>query len=134
MAVLLALSVAAVSGFAALIGTFWGFGLKCDDSCGTPPPWRDDPNASQWSALGATGLAGFACALVFLVGVAAGSRAIASAALGAWVLLAVGFLTLFRDSGLTSHAERGWLGLAGVALAGIVAIALRPPRARPLPD
>ena len=126
----LALAVATTSGYAALTGLVWGFGLKCDDSCSEPPPWRDDPNAWQWDALGVVALGGFACSLIFLVAVAAGRRTIASTAFVSWGLLAVAFLMLFRDSGLTSHAERGWVGLAGIAIAGAVAIALRSPRKR----
>jgi multidrug transporter EmrE-like cation transporter len=125
----LAAAVAAVSGLAALIGMAWGFGLKCDDSCGTPPPWRDDVNAWQWNALGAIGIGGFACAAIFVLAIAAGRRVAAAVALAAWAGLAAAFLTLFRDSGLTSHAERGWLGLAGLAILGVAAIAVRPPRA-----
>jgi hypothetical protein len=126
----LSATVATVSGFAALSGLFWGFGLKCDDSCGDPPPWRDDVNAWQWEALGVVGVVAFGCSLVFVVALAAGRRTLASLALTAWVLAAVAYLVLFRDSGLTSHAGRGWLGLAIVAGAGVVAIASRPPRAR----
>jgi hypothetical protein len=126
----LSAAVATVSGFAALIGLFWGFGLKCDDSCGDPPPWRDDVNAWQWDALGAIGMGALVCSLVFVVTLAAGRRMLASLALAAWGLAALVFLMLFRDSGLTSHAGRGWLGLAVVAGAGVAAIASRPPRAR----
>jgi hypothetical protein len=126
----LSAAVATVSGFAALIGLFWGFGLKCDDSCGDPPPWRDDVNAWQWDALGAVGVGAFGCSLVFVVALAAGWRTLASLALAAWGLAAATFLVLFSDSGLTSHAGRGWLGLAVVAAAGVAAIASRPPRAR----
>jgi hypothetical protein len=61
----LAASIAAASGFGALIGMFWGFGLKCDDSCSSGPLWRDDPDAPQWHMFGSVGIAGFACALVF---------------------------------------------------------------------
>jgi hypothetical protein len=42
--------------------------------------------------------------------------------------LAWAFMTLFRDSGLTSSAERGWLAIVLLLLAGAGAIALTPPR------
>jgi len=126
----LALAIAAVSGFAALVGTLWGFGLKCDDSCSSLPPWRNDPDAWQWNALGWIGLGAFACSLIFLVAVAAGRRTIASVALVSLGLLAAAFLVLFRDSGLTSHAGLGWAVIALAAVAGAVAIALRSPHKR----
>jgi hypothetical protein len=65
----LAIGIVTVSVFGMLIGAFWGFGLQCDDSCGEPPPWRDDPNAWQWEALGILGIAGLACGLGFLLAV-----------------------------------------------------------------
>jgi len=37
-------------------------------------------------------------------------------------------MTLFRDSGLTSNAERGWLAIVLLLLAGAAAIALTPGR------
>jgi hypothetical protein len=48
--------------------------------------------------------------------------------LTAWAGLAWAFMTLFRDSGLTSNAERGWLTVVLLLLAGAAAIALTPPR------
>jgi hypothetical protein len=123
----LAIAVVGITGFAALIGLLWGFGLKCDDSCSAPPPWRNDPSAWQWSALGTIGIGGFGASLIFVVAVAAGRRITASVALALWALLAVAFLRLFRDAGLTSHSGRGWLGVAGAAIAGAAAIALRRP-------
>jgi hypothetical protein len=127
---LLAIGIATISGFAALVGLVWGFGLKCDDSCGEAPPWRDDPSAWQWNALGAVAIGGFVCSLLLVAAVVSRRRALASAALVSWGFLAVAFLTLFRGSGLTSHAERGWLGFVGVAIAGLTTIALMPPRNR----
>jgi hypothetical protein len=118
------------SDCAAYVGLLWGLILKCDDSCSAPPPWRNDPSSWQWDALGWVGVGGFACSLVFVVCLAAGRKLTASIALASWSLVAVAFLTLFRDSGLTSHAERGWLGLAGVGIVGVAAIALRPPPTR----
>src|SRR2546428_9963369 len=66
VSVLLAIGIAPVSGFAALMGTVWGFGLKCDDSCSTAPPWRDDPSAWQWNALGVVALGGFVSSLALI--------------------------------------------------------------------
>ena len=121
---LLALAVIVATGFAALVGMLWGFGLKCDDSCSTPPPWRDDPNSWQWDALGGSAVAAFALALLFGIGVAARRPVLASAALAAAGALAYVFLVLFRDSGLTSQPERGWLGLGVGAVGGAAAIVL----------
>jgi hypothetical protein len=129
----LATGVAGISGLGALLGMLWGFGLKCDDSCGTPPPWRENPSAWQWDALGIVGIAGFVCALGLLAAVALRRRPIALAALVSWALLAGAFIRLFRESGLTSHAERGWAGLPAVVIAGLGAIALTPPREKPAP-
>jgi hypothetical protein len=125
--VLLAIGTATISGFAALIGTVWGFGLKCDDACGAAPPWRDDSSALQWNALGVVAIGGFVASLALVAFVATRRRTLAFAALVSWGLLAVAFLTLLRDSGLTSRPERGWLGIAGVAIAGLAATALTPP-------
>ncbi|HEU0304005.1 MAG TPA: hypothetical protein VFR32_05435 [Gaiellaceae bacterium] len=123
---LLASVIAASSAYGALIGVFWGFGLKCDDSCSSAPLWRDDPNAWQWDALGTVALAGFACGLIFLLALTLRWRLFSLVVLAAWATLAAAFLTLFRDSGLTSNAERGWAGLAALLLAGLAAIALTP--------
>jgi hypothetical protein len=126
----LALSVGlvVVSAVGALAGVFWGFGLRCDDSCGTPPPWRDDPDAWQWEALGWVALGGFAFALVFLTLVAARLRAAAFAALAGWATLAGVYLDLLRDSGLMSRVEEGWLALSALVVAGVVAMVLTPSR------
>jgi hypothetical protein len=126
-AVVLAIGIAAVSGFGALVGTAWGFGLKCDDSCGTPPPWRDDPNAWQWGALGWVAIGGFLCALLLVLVVALGRTVAAAAALGSWTILGFLFLKLLRDSGLTSNPGRGWMALSALALAGMIAVALTSP-------
>ncbi len=128
IALLLAGAIGIASAFAALLGSFWGFALTCDDSCGTPPPWRDDPDAWQWGALAAVALAAFAVALVFVVAIALRRRLLGSAVLLGWVVAASVFLNLFRDAGLTSNPGRGWAGLTVLAVAGLVAVALtRPP-------
>ena len=57
LALVFAFAIGLVSAGAGFVGIVWGFGLKCDDSCGEPPPWRDDQDAWQWSALGWTGVA-----------------------------------------------------------------------------
>jgi uncharacterized BrkB/YihY/UPF0761 family membrane protein len=130
----LAIGIAAISGFVALLGLVWGFALKCDDSCGTPPPWRDDPNAWQWNALGWVGIAGFVCAFLFFVAVVLRRRLVAWAALIVWTAVAVAFLEFFGEAGLTSQHERGRLGLAAALLAGVTAIALTPTRKRRHPS
>jgi hypothetical protein len=126
----MAAGIVAASGFGALIGVFWGFGLKCDDSCSSAPLWRDDPDAWQWQAFGTVGIAGFASALVFLAAVALRWRWLALAALAVWAALAGAFMVLFRDSGLTSNAGRGWTAIAVLLLAGVAAVALGRPRAK----
>ena len=95
---LLPIGLAAISGFAALVGVLWGFGLKCDDSCGTPPPWRNDPNAWQWNAFGAVAVGGFVCSLILVAAVAFRRRSLASAALASWGILALAFLTLLSGA------------------------------------
>ena len=120
----MAVGIAAVSGLGALVGITWGFGLKCDDSCGTPPPWRDDPTAWQWSAFGWIAVAGFLCALALVLFVSLGRTVAASAALCCWTVLSLLFLKLMRASGLTSNPERGWFWIALLALLGVVAVAL----------
>jgi hypothetical protein len=129
--ILLAAGIAAASGFAALIGMFWGFGLTCDDSCSSGPLWRDDPDAWQWQAFGIVGIAGCASALLFLAAVALRWRWLALATLAVWAVLAGAFMVLFRDSGLTSNAERGWTAIAVLLLAGVAAVALVRPRPQP---
>ena len=123
-AVLLACGIAAASGFGALVGTTFGLGLTCDDSCSSAPPWREDPHAWQWQAFGWVAIAGFACALVFLAAIALRRRSASLATLAAWVLLAAAFMTLFRESGLTSNAGRGWAAIVVLFGAGVIAIAL----------
>ena len=127
-AFLLATGIVAVSFFEALTGVFWGFGLKCDDSCSSGPRWRDSPDSWQWEAFGIAGIAGLGCALAFLVAIAFRLRWLAACALAAWTGLAWWYMTLFRESGLTSNAERGWLAIALLVLAGAAAIALTPRR------
>jgi MFS family permease len=127
-AFLLATGIVAASCFAALIGMLWGFELKCDDSCSSAPHWRESPESWQWEAFGIAGLAGLGCALVLLGAVAFRLRWLAVCVLTAWAGLAWAFMTLFRDSGLTSNAERGWLTITLLLLAGAVAIVLTPPR------
>jgi hypothetical protein len=123
-----AFGIAVVSAFGALAGAFWGFSMKCGDSCSTAPYWRDDPEAWQWSAMGWVGLAGLACALVFLALVALRLRAGAAVVLISWGVLAVAYTDLFRDSGLVSHDEQGWLAISGLFVAGLIAIVLTPSR------
>jgi hypothetical protein len=68
----------------------------------------------------------FVSSLVLVASVASRRKKLAVAALSSWGLLAVAFLTLLEDSGLASHSQRGWLGLLGIAIAGVAAIALTP--------
>jgi hypothetical protein len=127
-AFLLATGIVGASCFAALIGLLWGFGLKCDDSCSVGSHWRESPESWQWEAFGLAGLAGLGCAVVLLGAVALRLRWLAVCMLLAWAGLAWAFMTLFRDSGLTSNEERGWLTIALLLLAGALAILLTPPR------
>ena len=127
----LAIGIVAVSLLGMLVGVLWGFSLKCDDSCGTPPPWRDDPDAWQWNAIGFLAIAGLACALAFFASVALRWKIAAFVALVAWAVVAGVFIDLFRDSGLTSHAERGWAALVVLVTTGLVAIGLVPRHGRP---
>ena len=120
----LALVIAAFSGFGALVGLVWGLSLKCDDSCSTAPPWRDDPNSWQWDAFAWVGIAGFVCALVFLSVIILGRTRVAWLSLASWAALAVVFLRLFDDSGLTSHPGRGWLALAALVVTGGASVAM----------
>jgi hypothetical protein len=122
-AVLLAAAIVAASAIAALLGSV-AASLKCDDSCSTLPGWREDPDAWQWEALGTLSIGGFFCALLFLVAVAARWRLVSLTFLVVWAALGFAFLTLFRDSGWTSHAGRGWVGLSVLVLAGLAAIGL----------
>ncbi|MGH3071972.1 MAG: hypothetical protein ACRDNB_06840 [Gaiellaceae bacterium] len=128
-ALLVAAAIAAASGGAALIGLLWGFGLQCDDTCGEPPPWRDDPEAWQWSALGWIGIASLACSAVLLF-LLPGRRRIPTAVAGAtWVGLGAAFIVLLDQSGLTSNAHRSWIGLAVATVAiGAVAATTTPRR------
>ena len=127
-AFLLTTGIVAASCFAALVGLLWGFELKCDDSCSIGSHWRESPESWQWEALGIAGLAGLGCAVVLLGAVVFRLRWLAVCMLIAWTGLAWAFMTLFRDSGLTSNAERGWLAIVLLLLGGAVAIALMPPR------
>jgi hypothetical protein len=124
----LAFGLAGVSAFGALAGAFWGFSMKCGDSCSSAPEWRDNPEAWQWEALGWVAIGGFACALVFLALVAVRLRAAALAALVLWGVLGVAYTDLFRDSGLVSHDEQGWLAISGLFVSGLIAIVLTPSR------
>jgi hypothetical protein len=127
-AFLLATGIVAASCFAALIGLLWGFGLKCDDSCSIGSHWSESPESWQWDALGLLGLAGLGCALLLLAAIAFRLRWFAVLVLTAWAGLAWAFMTLFRDSGLTSNVERGWLAILLLLCAGAVAIMLMPSR------
>ena len=127
--VVVAICIPAISAPFALAGMFWGFGLKCDDSCSADGTrWRDDVDAWQWDALGWTGLALFCCAVAFTVAVVFRGRSIAAVALAAWAVVAVGYVRFEDASGLTSHAERGYMGLVVAVAVGIAAISLTPPR------
>ena len=59
-----------------------------------------------------------------LAAIALRRRSASLATLAAWVLLAAAFMTLFRESGLTSNAGRGWAAIAVLFGAGVIAIAL----------
>jgi hypothetical protein len=85
--ILLAAAIAAASGFGALFGSLWGFGLKCDDSCSTLPPWRNDRDAWQWDALGTVAVVGFACSLFVVAALVLRRRRSGLASLAVWVVL-----------------------------------------------
>jgi hypothetical protein len=120
-----AATLVATSVIGALIGALWGFGLKCDDSCATPPTsWRDDPDAWQWNALAIVALVAVCVAVLFLAALARRWLLLAVTSLLAWAALAASFIVLFDESGLTSNPERGWIGLAILGTAGVVAVAL----------
>ena len=124
-AILLALGVSAASGFGALVGTLWGFTLKCDDACSEDSPdWHGDVHAWQWDAMGWLSLAGFACSLSFALAVVFGRLRLAALALAAWTAVAACYLALFVGSGLTSHEARAWLVVPGLLCAGVGALAL----------
>jgi hypothetical protein len=75
--------------------------LRCDDSCGTPPPWREDPDAWQWSALGRVSLVGLGLAVLVLIGIAGRRTKLAWLAAATWAVTGVVFLVLLDESGLT---------------------------------
>ena len=108
----------------------WGFGLRCDDTCGDPPPWRDDEDAWQWSALGWTGIAAAVLAIAFLIALELRRRVPATVAAVGWVPAAAWYLVLLDESGLTSNAWRGWVGIAVIATAMALALAWTPTRGR----
>ena len=102
LALLLTLLVVAISGWAALVGWLWGFGLKCDESCSDiGGAWREDSDAWQWSALGWSGIGVLSCALLLFTALIARRRALAWLAAGGWVALGVAFLVLLDGSGLS---------------------------------
>jgi hypothetical protein len=95
------LLIVAISGWAALAGTVFGFGLKCGDSCSNiGGAWREDPDSWQWSALGWSGIGVFSSALLLLAALIARRRVLAWIAAGGWVALGVAFLVLLDGSGL----------------------------------
>jgi hypothetical protein len=67
LSVLLALVALFCSGWGLLIGVVWGLGLKCDDACSPYDGWRGDPDAWQWNAIAALGVAVFALGFAFFV-------------------------------------------------------------------
>ena len=102
MALLLTLVIVAISGWAALAGAVWGFGLKCDDSCSdTGGAWRNSPDSWQWSALGLSGIGVFICALLLFAALLTREPPVlAWLAVGGWVALGVAHLVLLDGSGL----------------------------------
>jgi hypothetical protein len=128
VSLVLALGLVIVSTLSAFMGFIWGFGLKCDDACGTPPPWRESRDAWQWDALGTVAVSGLVCALAFLAVLALQLRSAAFVALAVWTALGVGLLALFRDSGVISDVQNGWVGLGVLVVVGISSIVLMPAR------
>lgn len=116
-----------VSAIGAFLGMVLGFGMKCDDACGEPPPWRRDRDAWQWSALGWSGLAAAAPAAAFFLLLIARRTRAATVVLAGWVVLASAYLVLFDGGTESSDVHRGWIGLgvAAAAAAGAVVLARR---------
>jgi hypothetical protein len=131
LALVLALAIAVISAGAGFAGMVWGFGLRCDDTCGEAPPWRDDEDAWQWSALGWTGIAAAGLAIAFLIALGLRLRPVAAIAAAGWLAVFAWYLVLLDESGLTSNAHRGWFGLTLAVAAMAVAIAWTPKRERP---
>jgi hypothetical protein len=67
------------------VGVAYGFGFKCDESCGQGREgWKYDADAWQWQFLGWWGLALLTLAIVVFVANLAGRSWIASAAFLGW--------------------------------------------------
>jgi uncharacterized membrane protein HdeD (DUF308 family) len=108
------------SGWALLVGLFWGLGLKCDDSCSSIGGWRHDPDAWQWNALAALGALAFVSGGAFFVFVWRRKPAYAAAT------LAVGFAAvLLLSNALSSdwieHFDRRTPGQLLLMAAGVFA-------------
>lgn len=127
--VLLTLAVAGLTGWAALVGMLFGFGLKCDESCSAPPrSWADDPDAWQWDVMGWTGVFAFAFSVLLLVLVGMRARERAWAALIGWAISGGVFVALLEKSTLSSSGLV-WAAFVAVAGAGAGAVALTRTRA-----
>jgi hypothetical protein len=95
--VLGALAVTLFSGWVALVGIIWGFGLKCDDGCsGDPQSWDENADAWQWNAFGAATLVLFAIAVGVLVLAARRRERDAAVAFAVWLVAATALFVLLQ--------------------------------------
>jgi hypothetical protein len=101
LALLLTLVIVAISGCAAFVGTLYGFGLKCDESCSKiGGSWSVERDAWQWDALGWCSVGVFGCALLFFAALIARRRVLAQVTAGGWVALGIAFLVLWNGAGI----------------------------------
>lgn len=94
LAGLFSLVLLGLSLIATLYGVAYGFGLKCDESCGQGRGWKYDADAWQWQLLGWSGLALLTLAIVVFVATLARRGWIALAAFLGWYAFAMTSLVL----------------------------------------
>jgi hypothetical protein len=129
LSVLLALVTLFCSGLALLIGIIWGLGLKCDDACSPYNGWRGDPDAWQWNAIAALGVAVFALGFAFFMFVVNRKPwyAAATMVLG---FAGAAFLTGVFSSDWIAHLDRRSPGelllMTASVLAPVLAVLLTP--------
>jgi hypothetical protein len=102
LALLLTLVIVAISGCVAFVGTLYGFGLKCDESCSKiAESWSEERDAWQWGALGWSSIGMFGCALVFCAALIGRRRVLAQVTAVGWVALGIAFLGLWDGAGIS---------------------------------